>query len=104
MNKNKLEISFVERLRTEALGSSAIDHPYLRALKNGDLPDFDWALKDFAFQYGVYSSGFVQYLSAVIERLSCEEHRKILQENLADEQGNLHDIELPSDVLASIKG
>ncbi len=104
MNKNKLEISFIERMRTEALGSSAVHHPYLRALRYGDLPDFDWALKDFAFQYGVYSSGFVQYLSAVIERLCCEEHRRILQENLAEEQGNPHDIELPSDVLASIKG
>lgn len=104
MNKNKLGISFVERIRTEALESSAVHHPYLRALRYGDLPDFDWALKDFAFQYGLYSGRFVQYLSAVIERLSCEEHREILQKNLAEEQGNPHDIELPSDVLASIKG
>ena len=94
----------IRDLCDRALSSKAVKHPYLERLSQGDFPNVDMAWRDFAFQYGVYSSQFVKYLSAVIGQLNSEDHRKILQSNLLEEQGHAHDVELPADVLASIDG
>lgn len=99
-----MRASFIQRISTEALVSDAVNHPYLSAICEGDVPNIDWALKDFAFQYGLYSSQFIRYVSAVIENLSSAKHKRLLLSNLAEEQGYTHDIKLPSDVLASIVG
>ena len=104
MNRLSLDASFIKRISTEALNSTAVNHPYLRALSDGNLPNIDLAFKDFAFHYGLYSSKFVHYLSAVINNLSNTEHQKILQSNLNEEHGDTHDVELPPDVLASVVG
>lgn len=104
MNRYRPGASFIKYISTEASNSAAVNHPYLQAIREGDLPDIDLAFKDFAFQYGIYSAAFVRYVSAVIDNLSNTEHKKTLQSNLAEEQGNTHDVELSPDVLASIIG
>ena len=96
--------TFLNRLGTEALASTAVNHPYLQAMSNGDFPNKALAFKDFAFQYGLYSSQFIRYLLAVIENLNDSKHQQILQSNLDEEKGHIHDIELPPDVLASVDG
>ncbi|WP_269618235.1 TenA family transcriptional regulator [Zhongshania sp. BJYM1] len=104
MNKNYKAATFVRRLGEEALKSSAVSHPYLQALQKSDFPDVDMAWRDFAFQYGLYSSQFTRYLKALISNLRNVSHQKILLSNLAEEKGHIADGELPSEVLASIEG
>ncbi len=96
--------TFVDRLTAEAVESSAVEHPYLQSLVDGSLPQMNAALKDFAFQYGLYSRHFIKYVAAVSEQLADEQHRQILKNNIAEEQGDTHDVELPDDVLAEIDG
>ncbi|WP_348673183.1 iron-containing redox enzyme family protein [uncultured Abyssibacter sp.] len=78
---------FVEVLKSEALGHSAVRHPYLRRFAQGEFPSMDFAVRDFALQYYVYSSGFTSYLQAVINGLAIKRHREVLSENLREEQG-----------------
>jgi len=104
MNKNNSGSAFIKRICAEALDSAAVNHPYLRAMREGDFPNVDLAFKDFAFQYGLYSAKFVYYVSALIKNLSDDEHKQILLINLAEEQGDIHDVDLPPDVLASVVG
>ena len=73
-------------------------------MREGDFPNVHLAFQDFAFQYGLYSAGFAKYLSAVIRNVRDDGLRQILLSNLAEEQGDTHDIDLPPDVLASIDG
>jgi len=73
-------------------------------MSKGDFPDFELALEDLAFQYGSYSTRFIDHVSAVIERLGNESHRQILLGNLDEAKGGTHDVELPADVLASVVG
>ena len=102
MTIHHFDTSSINRISAEALTSSAVNHPYLLAIRNGDLPNIELAIKDFAFQYGIYSRQFPRYLSAVINNLNSPQHQQVLLENLTEEQGDTHDVELPPDVLASI--
>lgn len=102
--KSRSGVAFIKRISTEALESAAVNHPYLRAMREGDFPDTDMAFKDFAFQYGLYSCKFIRYVSAVTENLSRAGHRRILLSNLAEELGNTHDVDLPTEVIASVVG
>ena len=95
---------FIAALRAEVLDSDAVNHPYLQVFQDGDFPDVDRAFQDFAFEYGCYSEAFTRYVSAVIANLDNEQHRAILQANLAEEQGNAHDADLPPAVLATVAG
>lgn len=104
MSKSDLGSAFIKRLRAEVLDSAAVKHPYLCAMRNGDFSNTNLAFKDFAFQYGLYSAKFIRYMSVVTDNLNSTEHKQILQSNLAEEQGGVHDVELPPDVLASIVG
>lgn len=104
MERYSLGADFIESVCVEALNSAAVNHPYLKAIREGEFPDVGLALKDFAFQYGFYSSAFVRYMLALIENLSKAEHKQTLQSNLDEEQGNVHDADLPPDVLASVIG
>jgi len=104
MTTTRWGADLIDRLGAEALNSAAVNHPYLQAMRTGDFPDVELALKDFALQYGLYSTRFAHYLSAVIEHLTSAEHKRILQANLAEEIGNSHDIDLPPDVLDSVAG
>ena len=102
MNKHSQAITFINRLSDEIFDSPAVNHPYLQSLCKGDFPDINFAFKDFAFQYGFYNTQFINYLSAVIKNLSSNEHKQILESNLAEEEGHIQDIDLPHEVLASI--
>ncbi|MDM3870199.1 iron-containing redox enzyme family protein [Porticoccus sp. W117] len=94
--------AFIQRLQTEALESLAVKHPYLQAIANGDFANMESALKDFACQYGHYTARFTQYVSAVISNACHEAHKAILTENLEEELGNAHDVDLPPEILATI--
>jgi pyrroloquinoline-quinone synthase len=104
MNGQRLGAAFIKRISAEALNSAAVNHPYLRAMSEYDFPNVDMAIKDFAFQYSLYSAKFTRYVSAVTENLRNVEHKQILLTNLAEEQGATNNIELPPDVLASVAG
>ena len=94
--------SFIQSLRAEMLESAAIHHPYLNALCCGDFPDYPAALRDFAFQYGFYSAKFTTFVCAVIDQLEQRTHKQVLLANLAEEQGNVLDVELPPAVMATV--
>lgn len=96
--------AFVENLATKALNSTAVNHPYLRAISCGDFANINLVLKDFAFQYGFYSGNFTCYMTAVINNLENIEHKRIMQTNLAEEQGDTHGVELAAEVLDSVIG
>ncbi len=96
--------SFIEHLGNQALSSTAVNHPYLDAIVRGDFPNIQLTLKDFAFQYGFYSKQFIDYMSSVTHQLKSAKHRRVLESNLAEEEGDTHGVELSSDVLASVTG
>lgn len=104
MSKHLPSHAFIQPISAEVLKSSAVNHPYLQALCEGNLPNIDLAIQDFAFQYGLYSAQFIRYVSVVIESIKKPEHKKILQSNLAEEQGDTHDLDLPPNVLDSVNG
>ena len=95
---------FIAPIAADALNSAAVNHPYLRAMSAGDFPNVDLAFKDFALQYGFYSANFMRYVSAVMGNLSQARHKELLLGNLAEEQGDTHDLDLPPDVLESVTG
>lgn len=86
--------AFVASLASEALRHRAVNHPYLRALEEGSLPDPRWALADFARQYDAYSAHFPRYLTTVISRLVRADHRRALLANLTEESGVYDEEEL----------
>ncbi|WP_444884241.1 iron-containing redox enzyme family protein [Microbulbifer sp. PSTR4-B] len=51
-------------------------------------------MADFAQQYSLYTSRFINLLSAAISKLTIPEHRNILLENLNEESGNYEEDEL----------
>jgi hypothetical protein len=53
---------FEPRLGQSCIGLVAVQHPYLKALDEGTLPDTRWALADFARNYYGYSSAFALQL------------------------------------------
>lgn len=84
----------VDRLAAEALAHRAVNHPYLKALGSGELPDTTAALADFAQHYYGYSAHFPRYLTALISKLERHDHRAALLENLTEESGQYEDEEL----------
>jgi pyrroloquinoline quinone (PQQ) biosynthesis protein C len=84
----------MEHFVQEALNHRAVNHPYLKALAEGAFPNMQAVLKDFASQYGFYSSWFPRYLTAVISKLEHPEYRTHLLDNLAEESGHLHEEDL----------
>ena len=84
----------ISDLIEESLSHRAVNHPYLQALNDGNLPCVKYALKDFAAQYYGYSLHFPRYLTSVISRLDNHHHRKSLLENLTEESGIYEDDEL----------
>jgi pyrroloquinoline quinone (PQQ) biosynthesis protein C len=104
MNRELRGYDFVKKMNSYALTSSAVNHPYLDALKKGELSNMSMAIQDFAFQYGSYSSKFIHYVSTVINKLNDPKHVDILTENLNEEKGHSHDVELPKNVSQSIQG
>jgi len=91
-------VSDVERLlqdlTRESLSHRAVRHRYLRALRDGTVPDLRWAIADFGRQYFGYSAHFPRYLTTVISRLELPAHRAALLENLTEESGQYGEDEL----------
>ena len=83
------QIQSIRSLQDEARQHRAINHPYLKALAAGDLPNPQQALIDFAVQYQGYTSWFPRYLNCVMSKLESEQHRAYFQENLDEEGGYL---------------
>ena len=81
----------MNNLVNEALSHRAVQHPYLKALANGEFENMDKVIKDFATQYGYYSSWFPRYLTSVISKLENPEFRDHLLDNLSEESGHLHE-------------
>jgi pyrroloquinoline quinone (PQQ) biosynthesis protein C len=79
----------MQKFVAEALQHRAVHHPYLKALANGEFSDMEAVLKDFASQYGFYSSWFPRYLTSVISKLENPEYRNHLLDNLSEESGHL---------------
>jgi pyrroloquinoline quinone (PQQ) biosynthesis protein C len=73
------ERSKVIGLNSFALQHRAINHPYLKALAAGCLPQPRQAIADFAVQYQGYTSWFPKYLSCVMSKLESEQHRAYFQ-------------------------
>jgi pyrroloquinoline quinone (PQQ) biosynthesis protein C len=84
----------VDQLARQAVQHRAVQHPYLRALGDGTLPDLRWAVVDFADHYYGYSAHFPRYLTTVISRLEEPEHRAALLRNLTEESGSYEEHEL----------
>ena len=84
----------VEALAAEALSHLAVNHPYLKAMASGDLPDATAALADFAHHYYGYSAHFPRYLTALISKLERPDHRAALLDNLTEESGQYDEEEL----------
>jgi len=91
-------------IRQEVLESAAVNHPYLNAMSSGRFLNLDVALQDFAYQYGLYSARFTDYVTAVVENLTREDHQQTLMANLAEEHGHCVDADLPANVLTSVAG
>ncbi|MCA9581449.1 MAG: iron-containing redox enzyme family protein [Myxococcales bacterium] len=80
--------TFVAAVCREAKEHPAVHHPYLVRLSQGDLPDIQGALRDYAFQYSFYGTDFVSYLEGVIGSLPFERQRDVIRENLEEEKGD----------------
>lgn len=94
----------IHDLASKALNSRAVTHHYLLQFANGSAGYPKGMVRDFALQYGFYSANFIAYVSSVIENLDDQLHREILQENLDEERGNVHGVDLPPDVLETVIG
>jgi pyrroloquinoline quinone (PQQ) biosynthesis protein C len=81
--------AFLQKLIEESHRHPALTHPLLRDFGSGRLPDPAWAVRDFAWHYHGYSAWFPRYLRAVIRRLENEDHRRLLEQNLSEERGDL---------------
>jgi pyrroloquinoline quinone (PQQ) biosynthesis protein C len=82
-------LEYINALCDEARQHRAVNHPYLKLLASGDVPDVKGALKDFVFQYSAYCLDFVRYLTAAIAQLEAEAHRKAILKNLVEETGRI---------------
>ncbi len=86
--------SDITLLLSDAENHRAVHHPYLKALEVGSFQHMNRILQDFAAQYGHYSTWFPRYLNAVISKLENPDHRQHLQDNLAEEKGQLQEEDL----------
>jgi pyrroloquinoline quinone (PQQ) biosynthesis protein C len=84
----------INDLIEESLAHRAVNHPYLQAMGKGDLPNVNWALRDFAENYYGYSLHFPRYLTTVISKLEAPAHRTSLLQNLTEESGHYDEEEL----------
>lgn len=78
---------FVDALCADALRHPAVDHPYLRRMATGEVPDMGRAIRDYCHQYSIYCAEFPRYLEGVVGGLTSVRHREVVLENLREEQG-----------------
>jgi pyrroloquinoline-quinone synthase len=70
-----------------------LNHPFYQAWMEGRLPVS--TLRDYAEQYFFHVNCFPRYLSALHSLCENEKHRKILLENLNDEEGTKYGVSHP---------
>ena len=78
---------FVESLCAEIIDHSAVKHPFLEQLGKGGFANTPAVLRDYAYQYSVYSEWFTKYLDGVISNLANQSHIDALMENMEEEKG-----------------
>ncbi len=78
---------FVDSLCYEAKKHRAVKHPYFELFKLVNVIEADEALRDFIYQYSFYSRHFDTYNEAVLKTLKSPVYRRVILENIADEQG-----------------
>lgn len=79
---------FIDAMMYDLSLHPALNHEYLVRLSEGQLPNIELAIQDYAFNYSHYSNEFTSYLKEVISKLSKEKHRQLILENLREEEGN----------------
>jgi len=79
----------IEDLVVEAMNHKAVNHPYLKALKEGEFNDPLAVIKDFSIQYAGYTSWFPKFLTASISKMNNPYHREYLINNLREENGSI---------------
>lgn len=79
---------FIASLVDECREHPAVSHPYLTRLADGQYRDHRFAVSDYALQYGFYSANFTKALRLVRDRIDSEDERRILDQNLLEEEGN----------------
>jgi pyrroloquinoline-quinone synthase len=70
-----------------------LKHPFYQDWMQGTLSQE--VLQDYAGQYYAHVKAFPRYISAIHSRTENESHRKILLENLNDEEGLTHGVSHP---------
>lgn len=96
-------VAFIESLGREARAHQAVNHPYLHALAEGELPDLRWALADFARHYAGFTRHFRRYLGVVCLRLERPDHQEALLGKLDEELGNYDEAQLEALARAGIE-
>ena len=78
-------MSFVERLKKELSPYHLLKHPFYQMWMDGTLPKK--CLRNYATQYYHHVSAFPRYISALHSLCENQQDRKVLLENLNDEEG-----------------
>lgn len=82
-------MSFVEVLKKELSSYHLLRHPFYQMWMEGTLPEK--CLQNYATQYYHHVSAFPRYISALHSLCDNQKDRKILLENLNDEEGSKGD-------------
>ena len=77
------------RLEDFACRHPAVRHPWLKRFAAGEFEDVRASAMRFAYHYQAYSAWFPRFLMAVIMKLDDPAHVALLEENLAEERGEL---------------
>lgn len=89
----------INAMDTMAHKHSLLQHPFLTKFRDNNFEDMDRATRIFAQEHYVYSRHFINYLSAVADKITEEHIREPILENMAEENGNYSPEDL--DVLRS---
>ena len=79
-------MSFVEKLKKELSPYHLLKHPFYQMWMKGTLPKD--CLQNYASQYYHHVSAFPRYISALHSLCENQQDRKVLLENLNDEEGS----------------
>ena len=78
-------MTFSEKLKASISSYHLLSHPFYQAWNQGDVPKE--RLKEYAKQYYNHVKAFPRYISATHSHCDDIEKRRVLLENLADEEG-----------------
>ena len=78
-------MTFSEKIKDSISAYHLLSHPFYQAWNHGDVPREK--LKEYVKQYYTHVKAFPRYISATHSQCNDIEKRRILLENLADEEG-----------------